>query len=133
MEIFYDILYRCIDQAIPKKVDRGANGGRRYPVYFTVELVRDIREKSKLYKLCRSRNTTDFQMIEYRNLRRTVKNRTKNEFKLYQQNIENNVNVDPSSFWTYVKAKSKQNGIPQVMNLGNNSFSEPQFMYCTYF
>ena len=69
-------------------------------------------------------------MIEYRNLRGTVKNRTKNEFKLYQQNIENNVNVDPSSFWTYVKAKSKQNGIPQVMNLGNNSFSEHIYKGC---
>ena len=52
-------------------------------------------------------------MIEYRNLRGTVKNRTKNEFKLYQQNIENNVNVDPSSFWTYVKVK--QNGILQLI------------------
>ena len=50
-------------------------------------------------------------------------NRTKEEFKLYQQNIEKNVNVDPSSFWKYVKAKSKQNDIPQVMNLGNSSFS----------
>ena len=67
-------------------------------------------------------------MIEYRNLRRTVKNRTKNEFKLYRQNIENNLKKDPSSFWIYTRAKSKQNGIPQVMNIGNNSFGELQYI-----
>ena len=49
VEIFNDILYRCIDPAIPKRVDRGAYGGRR-----------NIRNKNELYKLCRPGNATDF-------------------------------------------------------------------------
>lgn len=49
---------------------------------------------------------------DYVQLRKAIKNQTKIEYERYKTNLENNLNLNPTEFWNFIRSKSSCNGIP---------------------
>lgn len=111
--LFYEKVFGCLDRPIPKRVEkRGTYRGINYPVYFSLALKKNIKLKNHLHRKIKKGKATLQVKNNYKNLRTTVKYQTAQEFQAYHETIENNVNIDPSSFWDFVRSKRAKPGIP---------------------
>lgn len=127
VQLFYEKLYLCIEQAIPKKISKAQNNDcSKYPNFFSLDLIRKIKQKNRLHRKIKCGRTSPETINQYINLRVTVKKQTKHELEEYHENIENNINLDPSRFWAFVKDRCKQNQIPDEVNFNNTTFNDPQ-------
>lgn len=115
VSVFYVKLYECIEQAIPKKCIK--NKKQKYPIYFSIELIRRIRQKTKLHRLIKTGRASVTDINEFKKLRIAIKKQTKIEFIKHQADIEDNVLQDPSSFWTFVENKRQTRSFPSEMFL----------------
>ncbi|KAG5898135.1 hypothetical protein JTB14_033992 [Gonioctena quinquepunctata] len=125
LEKFYEKMPSCIDQAIPKKQSNPDKKRCKYPSYFSIDLIREIKKK-QLHRKLKSGKDSVAQCNEYRIIRGEVKNQTKREYEHYLQSIEHNVNDDPSSFWSYIRSKTTTSAIPSEMQYNDNVYSGPE-------
>lgn len=123
---FYQRLFSCIDRAVPKKIIKTKSSNKRkYPVYFSVELIKNIREKNRLHRQVKRGRAGFKHKLEYQHLRKIVKAQTKRDYQKYHELIEINSNIDPNSFWKYVRSRGDSRGIPSEMRYNNVAVSEP--------
>lgn len=100
---FYEIMYNIIERSVPR-VTRKRNKRSRYPVWFTKEIISDIR--GKMYHH-RRRIGSDYHQQEFRRLRLRIKRNVQLAYKNYISSVENSINVNVNEFWNYVKNKKK--------------------------
>lgn len=125
LDIFYEILYKCLDASIPKYASRaGLSSSCMYPMWYSSDLRNKINKKNKLHKLINCKNLPGEKQNEYKKLRTLIKHQTKNEYKLYQKNLEQNINIDPTSFWSFFRDRKNKGGIPEEMRLGEDLYNE---------
>lgn len=123
---FYDILYGVIDEHVPRKTSRKD----AYPIWYTNELIKLIKEKHKAhrkYKLFKS----NLYYNDFSILRKSVKKLLKECYDKYIQNIESQIPSNTKKFWSYVSSLKKTN-FPNCMSYGNKSTSEISEI-CNYF
>ncbi|KAG5883835.1 hypothetical protein JTB14_033756 [Gonioctena quinquepunctata] len=121
LDAFYEQIYSCIDQCVPKKAINESRKGHKFPVWFSHDLINKIKKKNRLHARIKRRRASDDQVIEFNDLRSSVKTQTKLEYIHYKKNIEQNINEDPQSFWNFFKSKTTS-GIPKYMQYNGANF-----------
>lgn len=115
MSELYCKLYNVLDKTIPKKISSKSFHKRKFPHWFSKDLIKKINIKNKMHR----RNKFS---IEFRDLRTSIKAQTKVEFREYHKNIEHNASLDPSGFWKFIKSKSQGNGVPEHIIHNDTSY-----------
>lgn len=128
---FYDKLYYLFDLYVPKY----RNSRRTYPVWYTPELIRNIKLKEFYYKNFK-KFKLNYHYVEFSRLRKITKNQIANSFKFYLESVENSIINDTQNFWSYVQNKRGTSRIPGKINFNNNTFEDPNDIvnaYAQYF
>ena len=120
-EKFYNVLHNIFKETVPYKMSRN----RRYPTWYTREIIDLIKEKEKAYKKYRTHGTDHFHDI-FKNIRRTLKNLIDTAFKNYIKITEENISRDSSEFWSFIQAKKGFSRVPGVLRDGSTEYSKPQ-------
>ena len=104
LSIFYDNIWKIINSYVPTYLKN-----KYYPVYYSDHTIKVIKEKNKLHKKWRIyKNQNDYNLFKV--LRSNSKKLVDKDFKNYIRYIEDNINSNPSKFWSYSSLK-KQNFI----------------------
>lgn len=121
---FYEKLYELFDLYVP--VYRNNSSKFKYPVWYTFEIISDIKLKYKLHtKYKEHKSPADLE--KYKDLRKSVKTRINLAFKSYISTIEQNITSDPKNFWSYVQSKKNSTRIPgKVTGSNNETLDTPQ-------
>lgn len=98
--IFYDILYDIFNKCFPKK-ERTKNNLDCYPVWFTAQLIRDIRLKSVLHRKWKATGDANVY-LEFSRLRAKVKLQLRQVYRDYIDRVTVNVKQNPKAFWRHI-------------------------------
>ena len=109
---FYRILYSFFDKTVPVK----HKAEFKLPHWFSLDLIRKIRLKNRLHG-------SGSHSAEFKQLGRAVKYQTRQEFQTYLGFIEENADVDPSSFWGYITSRTRGSGVPEEITFCNEKYT----------
>jgi hypothetical protein len=118
--VFYDLVYDCLDNAVPKSTTRKY----KYPKWYTPEIIACIKQKQvSRKKFLRSSKLLHFN--QFREHRRNLKYLIAQAHRNYVLEIEGNVKSDPKKFWEFVKSKrSSVSSGPNVYSWNGDKFSD---------
>ena len=117
---FYGNLYEIFTMMVPTNKPRK----HKYPPWFTVEIIKEIKMKAKFWKAYkRDGNNKDYE--EFRILRRRIKLKVKTLYKDYIAMVEEQISNDPKKFWQFVKIKKSGTDIPLNMIVNDMNISGP--------
>ena len=119
-DTFYKILNNIFLVAVPYKKETS----RRYPHWYTSEIINLIKRKELAYRNY-TKYQTNYNHSVFKNIRSTLKSKVKAAFQAYTINIENNIHSDSSLFWSYVQSKKGRSRIPGIIRDDNTEFSSP--------
>lgn len=120
---FYTTLNNLIDIHVPKKRPKN----NRYPVWFSYDLIKRIKEKDKLHtKYKRYKNPLDY--CDYSYVREFCHKTIQTCYQQYLKSIEDNIcSNNIKAFWSFLKNKRKSTElIPSTMYLDGHKLSVPQ-------
>ena len=115
VDLFYKKLYEIMDKYIQKKKIKPST----YPKWYSLELKNILIKKKiahKLYKITKNEKSKK----EIDDLRWKCKNKAKTDYKLYINNVENNLKKEPKQFWIYLNDKKSSRELPSIMKYKNN-------------
>lgn len=113
---FYDILNNTINQFVPKRFIKK----KKFPNWYSPLLIKIIKEKQILHKKWKSNNNT-VDYIEFSIKRIQQKHLQKHCYTQYINSVESSIPSNKKSLWNYAKNKNRTSGIPQIMNLKDES------------
>lgn len=117
---FYDIVNEIIAKHIPRCTTR-----RKYPAWYTFELINLIGKKSIMHaKWKRTKNQDDYS--KFSRLRTAVKELSTTCHLNYMHNLQLNITKNIKFFWAYTKSKRKTNSYPSEFTFNDARSSEPQ-------
>lgn len=112
---FYIVINKVISDFVPvQKQNR-----KKYPPWFSINLIRLLREKEKARQRYKKfKNSLD--ELEYNILRTRSSVMIKKCYNIYIRRVVSNVVKNPKYFWAFIKNKRKvKSDIPLVMNFGD--------------
>lgn len=118
---FYDVIYNMFNQCMPKKRRMNAQG-RRFPVWFTRDIIQDTRRKVKLHRDWKRLKTGDSYRL-FSDLRSDLKSRVTLAYNSYMQRIESNLKVDPRKFWQHITSLRLKGGFEPNVSYKGTKFS----------
>lgn len=118
---FYAILFSIFDGCVPKKVKRK----RRYPNYYTKEIIDNIRLKEYARKK-HLKFRTQYYNESFNYLRRLVKNQINVAYSQYVKTIELSIKTDPNTFWPFIQTKKNVTRIPGTVFSNDIRYSNAQ-------
>lgn len=118
---FYGKLYNLFDQCVPKYSRCNNN---KYPPWFDSNIVRQIREKSKYWRLYKRSN--DIQAFQtFKRLRAAIKIATAQAYKQHVNKFESEISTNSSKFWAYVNSKRTSGKVASVMTYRDTQLNDP--------
>lgn len=118
---FYDKINGLFAESVPKTVSKRAS----YPPWFTVEIIRQLREKAQLLR--RAKSTGEEQALaSYKILRNKLKKDITASHSDYIRRAESDLSQNPSKFWACVNNVRNSSSIPNSMCFENNELNNPQ-------
>lgn len=114
---FYDKLYSLFDESVP--VYRKKYYSYGYPVWYSSEIIENIKDKYKFHRLCKKYPHNEFYQSSFKSLRSSIKTQISRAYKKYLADIQSNFINDPKSFWKYVNNKKCKSRIPGKMYCGD--------------
>lgn len=120
---FYNTVYELFDTCIPKKV-RSKSIQRRYPVWFTGDIIYSIKQKAFLHrKWKQSKNPDTYQ--QFSKIRAEIKTEVSVRYQEYTNTIVANINSNPRAFWRHVNNLRTKGGFtPTVTHEGSECVGE---------
>ena len=116
-QVFYDIIYRLFDACIPKK-RRNIKSTRRYPTWFTSDIILGIQKKIKLHSAWK-KSKCELIYKQFSDYRSSLKSRITTAYDTYIRRIEWNIKKNPKEFWQHISnLKSKGGFEPNVTHKG---------------
>ncbi|KAH9638826.1 hypothetical protein HF086_012779 [Spodoptera exigua] len=113
---FYQIIYDIFNNCMPKK-HRSKSVTKRYSVWFTPEITKDIKRKVTLHGIWkRSKHHDDYK--NFSDLRNSLKHRVATAYQIYTKRVENKIRINPREFWR------------QISRLRSKGGFEPSVSYC---
>lgn len=114
---FYEIIYELFDLTTPKKHRHKLVS--RYPVWFSQDVIKDIRRKSRLHKeWIKSKSTDSYKLFSV--LRAELKTRISRAYNEYILNIKETIKINPKHFWRHVNSLRSKGGFePSVSYKGS--------------
>ena len=115
LNYFYTQLYSLRDKYIPRK----SLSSKKHPPWYNSSLKKVLKEKSKYHRKYKTYgNISDYQSFSL--LRDRAKKLESQCYSTYINKIENSIQHNPKSFWSFVKSKQKTNNYPSTMVLGSD-------------
>lgn len=114
VELFYHKIYNILEVCVPKR----KICSKIYPVYFTKQIIKDIKSKDKLrIKNKRTQNIeTHNQFIQ---LRVKIKRDINDAHEAYLTKVQHDIGQDSRSFWQFINSKRSVVGVPNTMHLND--------------
>ncbi|XP_022818660.1 uncharacterized protein LOC111351123 [Spodoptera litura] len=118
---FYQIIYDTFDTCMPKK-SRSRRITERYPVWFTSDIIKDVKRKLILHATWkRSKCLEDYK--PFSDLRSTLKYRVANAYQTHIKRVENNIRVNPREFWRHISSLRSKGGFEPSVSYCGDSYS----------
>lgn len=111
---FYDLLYKAIDQYVPKT----KKCNKYFPPWYTYELITDIKTKARLHKKMKQQNS-EVLKEQFNILRTKLKKEQDVAYKSYLNDIEKSIIHEPANFWKYFKNKKNTRSLLNNMKVNN--------------
>lgn len=112
---FYTKLYSVINEHVPRKK---ASKIKKYPVWFTTGIIRNIKRKEHYLKLCK-RFRNRFYRDRVRMIRAVIKSDIRRSFRTFIDNTAGNIKQNPKRFWSFVNSRKGQSRIPGNLAYNN--------------
>lgn len=112
----YEILNGIFNSCVPLKLKRR----RRFPVYYSRELINNIYRKEKALRGFKKYKSALYK-TNFHSLRSLIKKQIRNDYITYVLNSERNICNDPSNFWAFIGGKKCQSRIPGIMRLPDDT------------
>lgn len=119
---FYDHLYSVLDRYVPKY--RSKRGSRRFPHWFSRELIDMIQLKERYYGRYAS-SGDEYFLTMFKDARAKVKALIRNERNAHLSHINERFKTDPQEFWRYVSDRRGRSRIPGKLYHGNELCDTP--------
>jgi hypothetical protein len=112
--IFYEIIYKNLDVIVPKKT-RFKLPSKRYPVWFSADIIKDIKLKSRVHRQWKRSNCLS-TYAHFANLRSSLKTRISSAYTSHMRRLEQNLQRNPRGFWRHISGLRSKGGFePSVM------------------
>jgi hypothetical protein len=121
VEQLYCLLYGCFDEAVPKK-RRSGNASRRYPAWFSADIIGDLKLKGALHKNWKVYGDPEVYH-SYSELRASIKCRVTAAYDAYILTIQQNINTDPKAFWKHISNLRSKGGFEPTVSYGGQTYS----------
>lgn len=116
-DIFYKIIYDIFDICIPKK-RRSNTLTKRYPVWFSFDIIQDLKRKLKLHSTW-LQNKTAKSYKAFSDLRASLKDRIGCAHDSYLKTVEENIASNPRGFWQHIASLRTKGGFePDITHEG---------------
>nr|CAI5855582.1 unnamed protein product [Callosobruchus analis]CAI5865159.1 unnamed protein product [Callosobruchus analis] len=99
-DLFYNKLYRLLDLYVPRYIKEN----HKYPVWYSREIIRNIKTKNNLRRSFK-RNRSPGVFEEFSRVRKLVKQQISDSYKLYLQNVQNDIISNSNRFWFFIHSK----------------------------
>lgn len=99
LDYFYVRLFEIINDIVPKITH--SSGRRRFPVWFTKDLKRNIQTKNYYRTKWRTEGNRKY-LNAFRRLRTLVKAQISSEYDGYLAEVQNQIKSDPFACWRYL-------------------------------
>lgn len=120
-EAFYQKLYDCFDQFVP----RTKQTKRRYPTWFTSDIIKDVKKKGKLWQKYKH-NRDPTVLTTFQHLRSKIKKDIQNSFKAYCLRLQEQIKTNPSNFWQFIKTKKGETSMPSfIIDREGSTLNDP--------
>jgi hypothetical protein len=129
-EAFYEIIYSCFDQYVPKRAVSDSVG--RYPRWYTKDIIRDIKRKERC---ARKRRVSAYHDEEFRRLRSALKLKISHAYQAYLNSVQSSIEGDMRNFWSYINNNRKGKRLENFMRWNDEfvSGSEIPEAFADYF
>jgi hypothetical protein len=117
VDYFYDILFSVIDRHVPK---RNLNANRKFPAWFTPDIIRDIKKKNVL---ARKRHHSVYYNEKFMDMRRNIKSRIRYAYERHIQEIQLSIKTNIRNFWSFVNDKRNNSAREMRLFYNNNMLS----------
>nr|CAI5833658.1 unnamed protein product [Callosobruchus analis] len=114
LEAFYNKLYSIFDLFVP----RFKHNNRKYPCWFTAEIIYLIGLKDRYRKLYK-RGKQESSYRDFSRIRKEIKTKMITAYENYTKSVEENICQDPRSFWAFIQRNKRGSRIPNNMQLGD--------------
>lgn len=112
LDIFYKILYKLIQRYVPLRKQYG----RKYPVWFSRDLIRLQKEKYSYHVRIKKYNNP-LDILSFQLLRDRCSKLQTFCYKSYTTRLEASIKQNPKIFWSFVKSKRyNKDSYPSQMN-----------------
>ena len=110
---FYDVIYAVMKDSIPTYKIKV----KQFPHWYSKALISLIKakERTRNFFLRRGRNKSSDLYKSFCNLRKQIKKKQKEDWKINISNVEANIIKNPKRFWSHVKSKKSSNSLPNAM------------------
>nr|CAH7718732.1 unnamed protein product [Callosobruchus chinensis] len=119
-EKFYSFIYNTLDIYVPKYLSHN----RKYPPWFTSDIIRNIKRKAKLLRNFKHSGSISF-LDEFKRLRSIIKAQLSSAYSNYLARVQASISNDPRCFWSYMHSKNKSSRIPGKLKLDDTIFDKP--------
>ena len=113
-ELFYKTVYEIFDITVPLRHVSKAQSKNRYPSWYSPQIIRVLKRKTKAHRLYK-RYGTLFFFNKFKRLRSLSKYLIDTAYKKFIIDAENNLSTDPTKLWSFVQNKKNQTRIPNVI------------------
>ena len=115
-----DLLLAAADMCIPTfTVKKKTN-----PPWITKEVLNKIKKKKRLWRKLKA-HPSEILSRKFKELRRSVKQLVRSEYKRYLEHLSSQLKVNPKRFWSYHSIKSKSKRLPDVNTYNRRSAIKP--------
>ncbi|KAH9628651.1 hypothetical protein HF086_007856 [Spodoptera exigua] len=130
---FYDILYNIFDLCVPKK-NRLVSNRKRYPVWFSFDIIKDVNRKIKLHKEWKRTNNRNVYKA-FSKLRLQLKRRIESAYNAYIAAVEDGIKSNPKKFWNHISSLRNKGGFEPTVTYKGCSLSgtEAAEAFANYF
>ena len=94
------------------------------PPWITKEILNKITKKKRLWRKLKA-NPSEILSRQFKELRRSVKQLVRSEYKRYLEHLSSQLKVNPKRFWSYHSIKSKSKPLPDVNTYNRRSAIKP--------
>lgn len=117
VQLFYNILFSGIDRFVPISVFKN---NRNNPPWFNKCLINLGNRKKKLYRKWKRSNNASVKLA-FSSVSNEFDSMHKIAYRNYINKVQNDLILNPKSFWNFVQSRRKTCGFPSTMSYNNVS------------
>lgn len=117
LDFYYSKMNEVFDDCVPIKKYYIRNNRYNYPVWYTADIIRDIKTKYILHKKYKASKTScDYE--QFSRYRAKVKMETELAHNRYRDRVQNHLANDPKAFWSYIRLKKGNSSQYKILKDG---------------